>query len=740
MGRNDVEILAPAGSPECARAAIAAGADAIYIGGQRFGARAYAENPEEQELLELIDEVHLHGRKIYLTINTLLKNKELEELYAYLLPYYKRGIDAVIVQDIGVMRYVREHFPGLLLHVSTQATVAEARGAKFFGKLGAERIVPARELSLAEIRKMKEETGLEIECFIHGAMCYCYSGQCLLSSMIGGRSGNRGQCAQPCRLPYSVNGKKPQDILSLKDMCTIELLPELIDAGIDSFKIEGRMKQPEYVYTVTKMYRKYADLYLEKGREGYLVSTEDKRTLEEAYRRRGYIDGYYRRQNGREMISLKRPEGKKEETPVSRDYKTKEKINGTLILSEGKHVKLSMEYHGKKFACAVEVTGDEVQRALKAPLDRERIEKQMRKTGNTDFVFDKLKIQIEGNVFLPMQSLNELRREGLAALRERILKTYHREQIAYEDCSEREPAARMLADDGWATDDDVPAAEGLQLSVQTEEQFRAVRKEVEEEAGICRVYVDDEIAFSENVLKIVEHLQENSVEVYLAMPYIFRDRARICYEAVYEKLHVHYDGILIRNWESYEWLKEKGYEKSIVSDYNLYVFNRESQNLIKKTGISMYTSSPELHYKELKSLGGQGILAAYGYQPVMITANCIRRTSEGCSLEGRKGKPGDAGKERLLWITDRYQKKFAVKNDCRYCYNVMYNCAPLFLADLACEVQSLNPSGIRLDFTIEREERTREMIRLYRKAFLDHEKIETPDMEYTRGHFKRGVK
>lgn len=743
MRKNDVEILAPAGSPECARAAIAAGADAIYIGGQRFGARAYAENPKENELLELIDEVHVHGRKIYLTINTLLKNKELEELYDYLLPYYKQGIDAVIVQDIGVMQYVRKHFPGLPLHVSTQATVVEARGAKFFGRLGAQRIVPARELSLAEIRKMKEETGLEIECFIHGAMCYCYSGQCLLSSMIGGRSGNRGQCAQPCRLSYSVNGKKPQDILSLKDMCTIKLLPELMEAGIDSFKIEGRMKQPEYVYTVTKMYRKYADLYLTKGREGYQVSAEDKKILEEAYRRRGYIDGYYKRQNGREMISLKRPEGKKEETSVSRDYKTKEKINGTLILSEGKRVKLSMEYHGKTFACAVEVTGDEVQSALKAPLDRERIEKQMRKTGNTEFVFDQLKIQIEGNVFLPMQSLNELRREGLAALRERILQKYHREQIPNGDCSERKISyAHVLTNDSVLTDSDVLVDSELQISVQTKEQFQAVQKEAENEAGICRVYVDGEIGFSENVLKSVEHLQKSSVEVYMTMPYIFRDRARKYYETVYENLYVYYDGVLIRNWESYEWLKEKGYEKSIVSDYNLYVFNRESQEFIKETGISMYTSSPELHYKELKGLGGQGIFIAYGYQPVMITANCIRRTSEGCRFEGIKGKerPRNTGEERLLWMTDRYQKKFAVKNYCKYCYNVMYNCAPLFLADMACEVQTLNPSGIRLDFTLEQEGRTREMIRLYRKAFLDHEKIEMPDMEYTRGHFKRGVK
>ena len=260
-----IEILAPAGSIESLRAAVCAGADAVYIGGTRFGARAFAKNPAEDELLEAIDYVHIHGRRIYLTVNTLLKDHEIEGLYEYLLPYYLRGLDGVIVQDIGVLEYLRRYLPDLPVHASTQMTVTGAEGAAFLKEQGVVRVVPARELSLEEIRRMKERTGMEIECFVHGALCYCYSGQCLLSSMIGGRSGNRGQCAQPCRLPWQAAGRKPADLMSLKDLCTIDLLPELMEAGIDSFKIEGRMKQPDYVYTVTRIYRKYADLYLEKG-------------------------------------------------------------------------------------------------------------------------------------------------------------------------------------------------------------------------------------------------------------------------------------------------------------------------------------------------------------------------------------------------------------------------------------------------------------------------------------------
>ena len=301
-----VEILAPAGSYESFRAALGAGADAVYAGGSRFGARAFADNFTQDELVRAVGEAHLFGRKFYLTVNTLLKDNEIDELYDYLAPLYEAGLDAVIVQDAGVIEYIRDVFPRLDIHASTQMTVTGSYGAKFLEEQGVTRVVPARELSLGEIRQIREETGLEIECFVHGALCYCYSGQCLLSSMIGGRSGNRGQCAQPCRLPYTVNGKKKY-YLSPKDICTLEIIPDLVDAGIDSFKIEGRMKKPEYVAGVTSMYRKYADLYLEKGRAGFKVLPEDREMLMDLYNRGGFSEGYYKNHNGREMMALDRP-------------------------------------------------------------------------------------------------------------------------------------------------------------------------------------------------------------------------------------------------------------------------------------------------------------------------------------------------------------------------------------------------------------------------------------------------
>ena len=312
-----VEILSPAGSIESLQAGITADCDAIYIGGSKFGARAYADNPDKDILLEALDYTHLHDKKMYLTINTLLKNDELkEELYDYLYKYYIYGIDAVIVQDMGVLRFIHNNFPDLPIHASTQMTLTMAEGANLLKDYGVTRFVPSRELSLEEIKNIRRKTDLEIEVFIHGALCYSYSGQCLMSSMFGGRSGNRGRCAQPCRMPYSLLPKdKEKYIISPKDICTLDLIPDLMDSGIDSFKIEGRMKRPEYTAITTYTYRKYVDKYLDLGREKYerYISdnkkefNQDKMNLLDIYNRGGFSNGYFYNRNGRSMITLDKP-------------------------------------------------------------------------------------------------------------------------------------------------------------------------------------------------------------------------------------------------------------------------------------------------------------------------------------------------------------------------------------------------------------------------------------------------
>lgn len=746
-----VEILAPAGSMDSLKAAVCAGADAVYIGGTRFGARAYAKNLTETELLGAIDYVHIHGRRIYLTVNTLLKEAEIGQLYDYLLPYYLEGIDGVIVQDIGAVAYLRQYFPKLPLHASTQMTITGEDGAAFMKEKGITRVVPARELSLPEIRRMKVKTGLEIECFVHGALCYCYSGQCLLSSMIGGRSGNRGQCAQPCRLPYRAEGEREADLMSLKDLCTIEMLPELIEAGIDSFKIEGRMKQPDYVYTVVGMYRKYADLWLKTGacmdsagacrkdkkgyRESYKVSAADKETLFKAYQRRGYTEGYYKQHNGKNMISLQRPDTLKEEERVW-DCKIKEKINGNLILSPGRRAKLVLSCGGHQAECR----GETVQPALKQPLLAERAEKQMQKTGNTEFEFERLEVSVEGEVFLPMQALNELRRNGIDALTECILKEYKRSGADLADMPCKDGAVRIPSGGGKDIRREERETEAprnvLQTAylVQTAGQLEALAS-----CGYADViYADDGLGISKaERTRMVSRLKADGCRVYLAMPYIFRAKAAQGWEERYDEIVSVYDGVLIRNWESYQWLKRHGYEKEIRSDHNLYVFNRYGKTFMEDAGISVYTVPLEQNARELRELDIRGaVLGVYGYQPVMVTANCIRRTEGQCRNVPFAG--GSTGE--YLYIRDRYQKRFAVRSCCRYCYNIIYNSAPLFLADQAEEIRRLAPGEVRLDFTAETGEEARRIAELYADAFIRQRDVSLPKSEYTRGHFKRGVK
>lgn len=309
------EILAPAGSMEALRAAFSAGADAVYMGGTGFGARAYADNPKEEEMLEAIRYAHLRGKRLYLTVNTLIKEQEFKALYEFLAPYYSAGLDAAIVQDVGVLCFLAKEFPGLALHASTQMTLTADQGISLFDGYPVTRLVPARELSLTEIKNICKNSGKEVEIFVHGALCYCYSGQCLMSSLIGGRSGNRGRCAQPCRMEYESTTGSKKHWLSPKDLCGLTNLPELIETGAASFKIEGRMKRPEYAAAVTAAYRKYVDLYETLGKDGYVkyrkehpeeLQTEVER-LADVYNRGGFTDGFFLRHNGKNMMSVERP-------------------------------------------------------------------------------------------------------------------------------------------------------------------------------------------------------------------------------------------------------------------------------------------------------------------------------------------------------------------------------------------------------------------------------------------------
>lgn len=423
------ELLAPAGNMECLYSAINAGADAIYLAGKKFGARAFADNFETEELIYALKLSHLHGKKIYLTLNTLIKEREFDSLYDFIKPLYDNKLDGIIIQDLGLINFLKSNFPDLSIHASTQMTVTGVYAAKLLKENGISRIVPARELTLEEIQHIKSNVDIEIETFVHGAMCYSYSGQCLYSSYLGGRSGNRGRCAGPCRLPYTIakddryiakdNIKYP---LSLKDMCTLPILNRLIDSSIDSFKIEGRLKSPEYVAGVTSIYRKYIDIYCETGK--FDIENKDIELLKKLYLRSSICEGYYEKFNGAEMITAQSPSymgsNDKSIEYIKEKYVMSVKklpVFGLATLSKGHRTSIILRYENHIINCE----GDMVEKAQNRPLTKDDVLKQLNKTGDSFFFFDKLEVEMEDDCFMPVKMLNELRRNAFEQLLEEII-------------------------------------------------------------------------------------------------------------------------------------------------------------------------------------------------------------------------------------------------------------------------------------------------------------------------------
>ena len=787
--KKKVEILAPAGSFDSMKAAVAAGADAVYMGGSRFGARAYAENPDEAGMLEAIDYVHLHGRQLYMTVNTLVKEEEMDDLYDYLLPYYQAGLDAVIVQDMGVFSYIREHFPDLPVHASTQMTITGPEGAALMTRMGATRIVTARELSLEEIRRIYQETGVEIESFVHGALCYCYSGQCLFSSLIGGRSGNRGRCAQTCRLPFDVlrqpdenshnenkHRKKesgvlnPGDskyVLSLKDLCTLDILPDILEAGVYSLKIEGRMKSPRYTAGVVRLYRKYVDLYLKNGRKGYRVDPKDRKELLDLFDRGGQTSGYYTEYNGRDMVVCHEKPAFRQENRELYQYldktyveaEVKEPVQGFARVCEGEPLQLTLQYEDpltgeSRMAGGI---GAMVQMAVKQPMPKERIEKQLGKTGNTPYYFESLEVETGGSPFVPVQELNELRRSVFEQLTEEILRPYRREMPENKACetgkgrqnleennqsgleSEKNgPAQEAKATAGLNTQSQKTLSENkirnktgayhIHVSVEHPAQLKAALSVPE----IRAIYLDSAEFGAEQWEEWVSCCHEADKQCLLIMPHIFRDRAKEYFETYRSKLEsAGFDGLVIRAWEELELLREWNLSLPLVMDYGIYTMNQRAEEFVREMAPEMemrFTLPVELNSRELEARDSRKReLLVYGSIPVMVSTQCIRKTVEGCSKC-----------PEYLYLRDRKKKVFPVRNQCRFCYNTIYNSSPLSLLTDKKQIDRLNPEVLRLAFTSESAAQTGEVLDAYVRTFIRQEPAEL-EGEFTRGHFKRGV-
>lgn len=704
MRNKDFELLAPAGSLEILKGVIESGADAVYVGGSMFGARAYANNFTEEELLEAIDFAHLRGVKVYLTVNTLIKNSEFSKLYDYLLVYYKRGLDAVIVQDIGVVKAIHEYFPSMEIHTSTQMTVTGADGVRFLSQFGVTRVVMAREVSLAEMKRIHEETGMELEAFVHGALCYSYSGQCLFSSILGGRSGNRGRCAQPCRLPYTVEGKKDEYILSLKDMCGIKALDKLHDAGVYSLKIEGRMKQLEYACGVVKYYRSYIDSMKP-------VTDADYDRIKALGNRCGFTDRYYFDHNGSDMVTYVKPNFVSNAAEPSPE-KRKLSIEGELVLREGEPGSLTVKRGDVTYKASIEP----VSAALKAPLDKKAAIDRINKTGDTDFEFSHIKAQIGENVFVPNGALNKLRRDAISGLCDKLLKKYYRNDARYADMSRLTALPEHVVKSDAAHDEAINDYTTI-CSCMTRAQLDTLIGYECFDVFYLDFDMYDRKTLIQQFADDVKSLTKQNKKVYLMLPTIFRADSSDYFVSIAKELDkVSFEGFVVKNYEELYLTENLFTGKKVILDHNMYTFNDVSKSAFFEHGVSGDTVPLELNSREImhrNNIGSQMIV--YGYYPLMTTANCVHKNTKGCDK-----------KQKLIYLKDRYNKSFAVFNNCKECYNTIYNSLPTMLTKNISKLKEAGIRSFRYSFTIETPKQI--------KAVMD-DKV----AEYTNGHYKRGV-
>ncbi len=679
-----MELLAPAGSKEAVIAAVQSGANAVYVGGTKFSARSSAKNFDTEQLTEIINYCHLKDVKVHVAANTLIKENETEEFLLYLEYLNSSGVDAVIMQDIGMASEALKRFPDLEIHASTQLTCASVESALFLEKMGFSRIVLARELSYKDIEKIVKATNAEIEVFIHGAICMSYSGQCLMSSIIGGRSGNRGQCAQPCRLPYnfSHNGKniKKGYLLSPKDMCLIEHIKTLEEIGVDSLKIEGRLKRPEYVSQVVGVYRKYLDNRIQ-------VSKEDKKELLDAFNRSGFTDGYFIDSKGVKMMSYENPSNISEnaftKASVERCIENKDyrkipiKIRAELL--SGKPLQLKIEDNNGNF---VQVFGDAISElAVNRPLDSKRLKEQLEKLGNTPFVSDLCEVFCDDGITIPISEINNLRRNAVQLLTNKILQKKKRRCVDFK----------------FNIENIKPRTLELTASVRTKEQADECIR-----AGIRRIF---------NRGKLIEKFRNESfnTEFVQILPPVDKTGKN--------NIDILSDSVLISSFGQF---KNDG--KKYYAGHRLNVFNSYSLELLKN--FETVTLSPELTLKEIKHTKKPcpTEIIGYGRIPLMVFENCPVKANDMCDTNTSYNE-----------LSDRKNEKFPLICG-EGCFCELYNSKPIYLADKIRDVIDAGVSYLRLDFTVEDAKECEFIINEYKKA-LSGEKVFPPaENTFTRGH------
>lgn len=693
-----LELLAPAGELNTFKAVIDAGADAVYFGGELFSARAYAKNFSREDAKEAIAYAHFYGKKAFMTVNTLLKNMELnEQFYEYISYYVNAGVDGFIIQDLGVFTFIKKYFPGVELHASTQMTISGVNGAKLLESMGAKRIVTSRELSLKEISAIRKACpDLEIESFCHGALCVCYSGQCLMSSFMGGRSGNRGRCAGTCRLPYEVFDENNRRLkaaefpLSMKDFCTIERLPEMIAAGVNSFKIEGRMKQTAYAAGVVSIYRKYLDKCIDGTFNG--VSKEDYNALLELGSRDGFTDLYLDARNGNELMTSGDSSHRRSDEEIGTIEKKRYLIDITLSAIVGEPLIVSM-CDGDFY---YEATGPVVEESKKLPTTEEDVKRHLLKLGESGFKANEVNVILGEKAFVPASLINNLRRECIEKLTENRLALKEAVILPYEKSEEKR--VNRTSD-----------VENLYVSVNEKEQLLLALNENAVQHIIIppELYEKDMECDKEIIIKLFPIIRADEPE----LPLDFTGR------------------YMVSSMDGLGYLLKHGVTPDrIITDYRLYTFNNGAISALKALGVRTHTASVELSGGEIKHLDSDDkLLLIYGRIPLMYTANCMHKNISGCDHAGS-----------ISYLKDRKGELMPVKCDCAHCTNVIYNCKKNnLIPELASSVKELGVAGVRIDFTLESKSEMQTVFDEYTAALKNIKHELKPDE--TKGHYKKGV-
>jgi len=747
---NKVELLSPVGEWDSLVAAIQNGADAVYFGANEFNARINSKNFDKESLAKAIEYAKLRNVKTHLTLNILIKNNEFKRALELVKYAYEAGIDAVIVQDLGLATKIIEKFPDLDVHSSTQMTIHNLQGVKEVEKLGFKRCVLSRELTLDEIKEICKKTNIEIEVFIHGALCICYSGQCLMSSIIGGRSGNRGKCAGTCRLPYSLlkdnNQKDKGYLLSSKDVCTLDILPELINAGIKSFKIEGRMKSPEYVGIVTSIYRKYIDLA--NSNKPYIVEKEDREALMQIFNRGGFSTGFLKGKLGKEMmykykpnhigiyigkvlnynankgyakiklekelalgdsISINNDSCKISELMIGNNnikladigkivtigringnirqgdkvYKTvsinlnkniqqisskeniKREIDCKIVLKEAENIKLTIK--DLNSGITIEKVGGLVEKATNKGLTEKRIKDQLAKLGNTIFRLKSAEIIMEDEVITSISNINELRRNAIQELEDKIKETFRR------DIKELE----LNNIENLEKDNELKISLCLN-NLENNLNYKNIK-------NVDRIYIPLRFFID---AKYKEKIKEicNNFNTYLMMPAILKGN----YEKIdlEEILKNNIKGVVISNISQINMFKGK----EIIANYTMNVTNNYTIEELKRSGVSTYIVSPELDKEGVSSLNNNILkeVIVYGRALLMTTEYCAIGTYKNCKGECNTGK---------FTLRDRLGLEFPIYTDRINCNNLIYNSKITSIG-----WKELNPDSIRIDILDENTE------------------------------------